>query len=80
MPVDGRDDVEFLGDAEIGVGGEHALRRMLPARQRLDPDDLERAGIELRLVVGDELVPLEAVQDLVGDALGRRRSRAAAPR
>ena len=44
---------------------------MVPARQGFDADDGERRGVELRLVVGDEFVALQAGQDVVGDALGR---------
>ena len=42
----------------------------VPARQRLDAGDLQRLRVELRLVVGDELVALEPAQNVVGDALG----------
>ena len=69
--VDGADDVEFLGDLHEGGGRQQALGRVVPAGQRLDADDGMGGGVELRLVVGDELVALEPRQDVVGDALGR---------
>ena len=68
--VDGGDDVQLLGDLHEVGRRQQALGRVVPARQRLDADDGERRGVELRLVVGDELVALQARQYVVGDALG----------
>ena len=68
--VDRGDDGEFLGDSDERGRGKHAARRMTPARQRLDADDLVGAGIDLRLEIGNELAALEPADDAVADALG----------
>jgi hypothetical protein len=68
--VDGRHHVEIFGHVEEMGRWQDTVDRVLPARQRLHPDDLQGRGVELRLVPGQELVGLEPVQDLVGHPLG----------
>ena len=42
--VDGRENVEVFGDLEEAIGPRMPSRRMIPAHQRLDPDDVEGAA------------------------------------
>lgn len=41
---------------------------MPPARQRLEADDLARAGVELHLIVGNDLAALQPELELFGQA------------
>ena len=67
--VDRGDDGELLGDGDELRRGEDAARRMAPARQRLDADDLEGAGVDLRLEIGNEFAAFQPADDAVAHAL-----------
>jgi hypothetical protein len=49
----------LLGDVEEGARRQQPAARVLPAHQRLDARDPPGAELDLRLVVHDELAPLE---------------------
>src|SRR5215471_8780562 len=54
----------LLGDRNEGRGRHLAARRMLPARQRLEADDLA-VDARLRLVIGDELAALDRAAQIL---------------
>src|SRR5215472_4643296 len=54
----------LLGDRNEGRGRHLAARRMLPARQRLEADDLA-IDARLRLVIGDELAALDRAAQIL---------------
>ena len=67
--VERRHDVQVLGDRQEPVRRQHAVAWMVPADQRLDPAELQRFRVELRLIPGREFATLDAFEDFVGNAL-----------
>src|SRR3546814_720426 len=55
--AEARTEFGALGDGEQGLGGKHAVERMLPAHERLDADDAVRRDVDLRLVEDVEELP-----------------------
>ena len=51
------DEARLAGDRDELVRHDKAAARVLPAHERLDPDDATARDGHLRLVVQDELVP-----------------------
>ncbi len=68
--VDRGDHVQLFGDLHEARRRQYLPVAALPAGERLDADDLQRFGVELRLVMGNELVRLQPRQDVVCDPLG----------
>src|SRR5690606_3138865 len=65
--VYGGDEVERLSFAQEGCGQEDTAVRVPPAREGFDAHERERVRIEERLVDREELVALDAPQDLGGN-------------
>jgi hypothetical protein len=55
------DQAHFLGDRDEAVGHDQSRRRVLPARQHFEADDLPGLQVDLRLEIGNELLVLEPV-------------------
>ncbi len=69
------DQADFLGDRNEHVGPDHSRKRVDPAREHLEADDLAGREVHLRLEIGHELAVLEAEADALLDlAMGDQRA------
>ena len=67
------DEPGMLGDRDEFGRRDEAARRVRPARQRLDADDLVAAGVEDRLVEHLEAVVLDGLAQVLLDELALRQ-------
>ncbi len=69
------DQTMFFGDRNEAIGLDQAAKRMIPARQHFETDNLAGQQVYLRFEVGNEVSMLEAVADPLLDlAMDDQRS------